>query len=195
MPPIDFTDRVLCGDALEVVRSLPRRSVDLILTDPPYGNARRYGQSRRAIRGDEHPLTGLAVLYACYPLLKPDRTAYMFCGLSHLPIISLFFKNYTRFRLREVVIWDKRSRGTGHAFMKHYEAILVLEKGRPRYRTPGLPNLLAFAKVRSKDHPHQKPIALLEALIRHGSDAGDLVLDPFAGTGTTLVAARNLGRR
>ena len=80
------------------------------------------------------------------------------------------------------------------------EAICVAhaprEAGRTRWNGGGKPAVYPFpVQEPCREHPTQKPLALMEALIRDFTDPGDLVVDPFAGAGTTLVAARRLGRR
>lgn len=190
----DVHCNIICGDALNTLKQIPGNSVAAVITDPPYGNNTDYGAGRVRIIGDEHPLLGMMVLAACYRVLKRNSSAYMFCGVEHLPIITTFFACYTRFKARSVIVWDKAFHGRGYGFRKQYECILVLEKGRPSYRTPGLPNVLKFPRTGNRDHPHAKPLPLIEALIRQSSDEGDPILDPFLGSGTTAVAAHRLAR-
>jgi len=187
-------DRILRGDALEVLKKLPGNSVDLLVTDPPYGNAAAYGRNSRTILGDEHPLVGLAAVAACYRLLRRNATAYVFCGISHLAFVQHFVACYTRFRARDVLVWDKLWMGMGRPFRRRFECILVLEKGNPRYRDRGLPDVLAVRRQLTPEHPHAKPVELISRLIRTSSDPGDLVLDPFVGSGSTCVAAALTGR-
>lgn len=191
----ELGSRIICGDALQVLKTLPKKSVDLIVTDPPYGDNIGYGLRHVRIAGNEHPLLALQALTAAYRVLKADATAYMFCGMRHLWFIRSFFTQYTRYKLRETIIWDKVSMGLGHDFRKQYECILVLEKGRPQYRNPRMLNLLNYRRVRDPAHPHTKPLELIEALIQHSSNEEQLVLDPFLGSGTTAVAACQLNRR
>ena len=123
-----------------------------------------------------------------------NTSAYVFCGVRHLWLFTLFVRHYTRYRLREVIVWDKVAMNVGPAFRKQYECILVLEKGRPAYRSRRMRNLLRFPRVRDKEHPHAKPLPLIKELMLHSSAPGGVVLDPFLGTGTTAVAAMELGR-
>lgn len=190
----EFRDRIICGNSLQVVKNLPESSIDLIVTDPPYGDNIGYGTHNIRIAGNEHPLLALSVMSDAYRALKPNSTAYMFCGMRHLHFLRSFFIQYTRYKLKETLIWDKVSIGVGDGFRKQYECILVLEKGRPKYRNPRMYNLLSYARVRDRAHPHVKPIALIKSLIEHSSDEGQTVLDPFLGTGTTVVAACELKR-
>jgi site-specific DNA-methyltransferase (adenine-specific) len=187
-------DQIICGDALHVLRQLPKKSIDLVVTDPPYGDNIPYGIHNRTIAGNEHPLIALSVMHEAYRVLKANTSAYMFCGSRHLGFLRSFFQNYTKYGIRDVVIWDKMMRGRGHGFRRQYECILVLEKGKPRYRSPGLSNVLRFQQARAIRHPHEKPVELIETLIEQSSDERGVILDPFVGSGTTVVAAQRLNR-
>ena len=191
LPP----NQLICGDALHLLKEFPDKSIDLVVTDPPYGDNTSYGRYNRTIAGNEHPLIALAVMAACYRLLKANTSAYMFCGSRHLGFLQSFFEHYTKYAIRDVIIWDKTLRGQGYGFRRQYECILVLEKGKPRYRNPGLPNVLRFQRVRAIRHPHEKPVELIETLIRQSSGEGGVVLDPFIGSGTTALAALELNRQ
>lgn len=187
-------DHVHTGNALTLLRNWPARSFDLLITDPPYGNDTAYGRARRRIAGDEDPLIGLQVVAASYRLLKRDATAYVFCSAQHVGFLQHFFMRYSKFRIRELLVWDKRQLGFGATFRRAYECILVLEKGKPSYRVKSIPTLLSVSRVSAKLHPHAKPVPLIERLIEASSDVGQTVLDPFAGSGTTAVAATRLRR-
>lgn len=189
-------NRVIHGDSIAVLKDLPNASVDLVCTDPPYGNDAPYGREGRTILGDANPLIGLLALTETYRLLKRNRCCLFFLDVKHLPLIDLFVRRYTRFSVREYVVWDKRLMGMGSGFRKRHELVLVLEKGRPTYNSRGVPNVLVCPRPASRqDHPHQKPLKLIQLLIAHTTKPGDVVLDPFLGSGTTALAAAALGRR
>ncbi|MDQ3816387.1 MAG: site-specific DNA-methyltransferase [Acidobacteriota bacterium] len=173
---------------------MPKKSVDLLVTDPPYGDNVSYGPRNVRISGNKDPLISLLVLSESYRVLKPNTTAYVFCGMRHVTLLRSYFAQYTRYKVREVIIWNKVSMGVGFPFRKQYECILVLEKGSPKYRNHRMLNLLNFRRVSNPTHPHVKPLDLIKALILHSSNEGQLVLDPFVGSGTTPLAAKILGR-
>jgi adenine-specific DNA-methyltransferase len=189
------TNRIYLGDATQLISAWPRQFVDLVVTDPPYGNNATYGRAGRSIVGDEHPLVGLQVVAGTYRLLKRDAVAYVFCASHHLGFLEHFFLRYSAFKLREVLIWDKRQIGFGKDFRRAHECVLVLEKGEPKYVDTPIPTVLSVKRASTTLHPHAKPVALLERLIRTASAPGDLVLDPFAGSGSTCLAAQRLQRR
>jgi DNA modification methylase len=189
-----MNDRLIHGDCIEVLRQLPKESVDLICTDPPYGDNTGYGRSNRMILGNEHPLLGLLSLAETYRILRKNRCCFFFADAKHVAFIDIFVRRYTDYRFKEYVVWDKKHIGMGQGFRKRHEMILVLEKGRATFNSSAIPNVLAYARVPTTNHPHTKPVALLETLIGHTTKPGDVVLDPFLGSGTTAIAARKLGR-
>lgn len=194
MTPSLPLNQIICGDATRILKQLPDKSIDLVVTDPPYGDNTSYGKYNRTIAGNEHPLVALSVMAECYRVLKRNAAVYMFCGSRHLGFLRSFFEGYTNYAIRDVLIWDKTLRGGGYGFRRQYECILVLEKGKPRYRNPNLSNVLRFRRTRAIRHPHEKPVELTKVLIRQSSDERDVVLDPFLGSGTTALAARGLNR-
>jgi site-specific DNA-methyltransferase (adenine-specific) len=187
-------DRLIHGDCLAALRQLPNESVDLICTDPPYGDNSGYGRSRRVIAGNEHPLVGLMALAEAYRILRKDCCCFCFLEAKHLALIDFFIRRYTSYCIKEYVVWDKKHIGMGRGFRKRHEMILVLEKGQATFNSAAVPNVLACVRVPTIHHPHTKPVALLETLIGRTTKPGDVVLDPFLGSGTTAVAAKKLGR-
>jgi len=194
MSPRPPSDVIYTGDALGILRGWPAVFVDVVVTDPPYGNNTSYGHARTRIAGDENPLVGLLGISACYRLLKPNSTLYSFCDARHLGLIEHFVLRYTQYSIRDVLVWDKMRIAFGHGFRRRHECIVVLEKGHPKYRDLSIPNVLCYPRPSTAHHPHAKPIELLGRLIETSTDEGDLVLDPFAGSGSTLVAAQRSGR-
>jgi len=188
-------DCIYTADASALLPTWRAGCVDLLVTDPPYGNGNvGYGVAKRRIAGDENPLVGLRAVAASYRLLKPNATAYIFCGPSHIAFLEHFFLRYSQFRIRELLVWNKGQIGFGSVFRRMHETIMVLEKGTPRYRAQ-MPTVLTVRRADTTLHPHAKPVELLQRLIAASSDPEDVVLDPFAGSGSTAVAAMGLQRR
>jgi DNA modification methylase len=191
------TNRMILGDCLEVMRTFPNNSIDLIVTDPPYGDNVAYGFNNKTIRNNENPLINCNALVEMYRVLKKNSSLYLFTNWKHYPFLTEFIVRYTNFKIRHLVVWKKHNFGLGWAFRHQYELILVLEKGKPKY------NLTNFSDVQTAkpiihnkvNHPHQKPLDLLMKIIEHSSKKGDVVLDPFAGSGSTCKACEGLGRR
>ena len=96
-------------------------------------------------------------------------------------------------RLNQMVVWNKCVMGLGNGFRAQHELIAHTSKGVPKIADRSSGNVLSHKRVDNADHPSPKPVSLLVDLVRVCE--GDSILDPFMGSGTTLVAAKNLGRK
>jgi len=190
-------NEIISGDCLQVMKNIPKNSIDLILTDPPYGDNVVYGTTNKSILNNENPLINCSALVEFYRVLKNNRSVYIFTNWKHYPFLTEFIMRYTKFRIRHLIIWKKHNFGLGWAFRHQYEMILVLEKGKPKY------NLKDFSDVQTASHishnqlthPHEKPIDLITKIIDHSSKLGDLILDPFCGSGAICKAAQINNRK
>jgi len=191
------TNKIIGGDCLQIMKSIPKNSIDLILTDPPYGDNVAYGTTNKSILNNENPLINCLALVECYRLLKKNKSMYIFTNWKHYPFLTEFIIRYTKFKIRHLIIWKKHNFGLGWAFRHQYEMILVIEKGKPKY------NLKDFSDVQNashinhnqQSHPHEKPIDLISKMIEHSSKEGDLILDPFCGSGAICKAAMIKNRK
>jgi site-specific DNA-methyltransferase (adenine-specific) len=185
--------RLVEGDARDLLASLPDGSVDLIVTDPPYEFDRGQGRFRNwfgaSVADEDWP----AIFAELYRVLRSDAHAYVFADRRTLT----FFDAAARavgFRVRMPLIWDKCSVGLGGIWRSQYELIGFYGKGARtgNYRSRG--DVLRASRV-TRGYPTEKPVRLLRQLISQSSVRGELVLDPFCGSGSTGKAARELGRR
>ena len=187
------------GDCRDILPGLP--NVDLVLTDPPYGIA--YETAWRS-RSDSLrcPVANDATLYvvaAAWPMvvdrLEPVSAWYAFASPR---MVAESAKIY---RPTQWLFWDKGDRGTVGDLVAGYgecvEMIAYGHNGRRKLNGPRPRNIIRHDWSASMDpsHPTVKPVPLLAMLIGKSSDHGDTILDPFMGSGTTLVAAKQLGRK
>lgn len=234
MPAETFpgADRILVGDSIEMLGTLPDASVDLVFADPPYnlqlsGDLHRPDQSRvdgvdaewdRFDSLAEYDRFTEAWLAACRRVLKPDGALWVI-GTYHnifrigtrLQDLGFWILNdvvwrktnpMPNFRGRrltnahETLIWCARDRSSRPVF--NYEAVKAAN-GEIQMRSDWFLPICAGSERLKVDgrklHPTQKPEALLHRVLLTASRPGDLVLDPFFGTGTTGVVAKRLGRR
>ena len=181
------------GDCLEVTDWL---EADLLVTDPPYGVGYRSNRPRadlaRSIAGDEDEAARDAALAAwrAHPVGNPKRRPALMFGTWRVARPE---------GTRQLLIWDtKGALGMGAMdlpWKPAHQEIYVLGAGFEGRRTT---DVLSFAPVQSlarngRTHPHEKPIGLMKALIDKCPTG--VIADPFAGSGSTLVAAKALGRR
>lgn len=191
-------NRIYQRDCVEGMRIIPDRSIDLIVTDPPYlinyrSNRRVVHEKFRHIANDDGSNDLISeFLTECYRVLKDDTAIYMFCSWHHIDFFKREFEKH--FKLKNLIVWNKNVHGTGDlrgSYAPKHELILYGHKGRSLLREKRLPDVIDCAKVPSLQltHPTEKPVPLLEIFIRNSSKVGDVVLDGFAGTGSTCVAA------
>ena len=190
-------NKIIHGDCIEVMKGMPNRCVDLIVTDPPYGDNVAYGWNNKTIKNNENPLINCSALVEMYRVLKLNSSLYLFTNWKHYPFLTEFISRYTKFKIRHLVVWKKHNFGLGWAFRHQYELILVLEKGKPKYNLKNFSDVQTASHINHNklNHPHEKPLDLLKKMIIHSSNEGDVVLDPFAGSGSTCKACEELGRR
>jgi DNA modification methylase len=202
--------KVLCGDATlaaDYRTLLGDDLVDMVFTDPPYGV--NYANSAKdKLRGTHRPILndnlgeafGAFLLAACSHMLAVTKGAFYICmSSSELDTLQAAFRaaggHWSTF-----VIWAKHTFTLGRAdYQRQYEPILYGWKdGHERYwcgaRDQG--DVWFLKKPARNDlHPTMKPVELMERAIRNSSKTRDLVLDPFGGSGSTLIACEKTGRR
>ena len=198
---------VIQGDATSLILSLENDSIDCIITDPPYGDDNLpFGQPHRTEKEfDDSPESTLALLRSIAPqlrrVLKSSGHLYAFFG-PKLWQQSIDIWKGAGFDVRSVVcIWHKTGGATGtvnwdHDFAPVWEPFLFAHNGERRLLRKR-DNLFSFAPDRGGEryHANQKPIALIKELIELSTDKTELVFDPFGGSGSTAVAAKESGRR
>jgi len=186
------------GDAKSL---LPRlSSVDTIITDPPYGMnlqpQRATGQFKGIeILGDKDLSWVPVVFPQFYRVLPPDSGCFVFCSHHSLPDFVPTAKE-VGFEIKNCLCWDKMWFGMGGNWRPNFELVLVLTKGRFVTKSHNKTNILSYRRVTPSKMTHvtEKPVALLEELITEPDYEPQSVLDPFCGSGSTLVAAKKLGR-
>ncbi len=185
-PPTFVTARgaLYDGDALLLLPDLVDRSLDLVILDAPEGRA---GQEVLE-----------AVISDTPRLLKPTGSLFAF-GASET-MAELWVKHRSRFSQGAWLVWHHgRGSGRGKNWVRSYETILHLQRDEFALRSGSsvTTDVLAIPRVSGAERMHspsQKPLALLRTLIGVSTRPGDLVFDPFAGSGTTLLASEQLER-
>ena len=193
------------GDCLEVMKYIPDKSIDLILTDPPY--LMNYKTNRRKnkehdfcnpIQNDDNEEVVKKSIVEMARLLKDTGALYVFCNANKIEIFKKIISEL--FIFKNILIWVKNNHTAGDlkgAYGKKTEFIIYATKGKHYLNGKRDTDVLFYNKVSGKRQIHQneKPIDLLEFIISKSSNINDIVLDCFMGSGTTGVAAKNLNRR
>ena len=185
-------DGVIHGDCIELMKSFPNNSVDFILTDPPYITRYR-SRDNRTVRNDDNAAWLAPSFAEMYRVLKPDACAVSFYGWNK---VDLFFQAWKQagFRIGGHIIFRKRYASNARYLQYRHEAAYLLIKGTPALPAAPLPDVMDWTYTGNTLHPTQKSIAILKPIIEAFSKPGDLVLDPFAGSGSICVAAQQIGR-
>ena len=180
------------GDCVEIMRGLPTRSIDFILTDPPY-LARYKDRTGRTVENDTHDAWLKPSFAEMFRLLKRDAFGVSFYGW---PKAERFLDAWKAagFRVGGHIVFRKRYASNAAFVQYRHEQAFLLITGRPAYPAAPPPDVIDMPYTGNKLHPTQKPLAALKPLIAAFSQPGDTVLDPFAGSGSTLIAAHLLNR-
>lgn len=197
------------GDSKEILPKIETMSVDCIVTDPPYGID--YHSAWRSVekKKDKIANDGLTEYISMLPwmlrefqrVIKDGGVVACCCagggGTPSLAYLWLEAKKY--FDVENVCIWDKGFVGMGWRYRFQWEAVLIATNGERKIWNGGeaKSNILRVQKVipQNGEHPTPKPVGLMRELIECNSDPGDIILDPFMGAGSTLVAAKESGRK
>jgi len=192
-------------DAVEWLRTLPSGSVDLIITDPPYeslekhravGTTTRLKHSKASSNDwfSIFPNSRFPELFAeSYRVLAKDRHFYLFSDPETM-FVAKPLAEEAGFKFWKPLVWDKRFLGMGYHYRSRYEFVLFFEKGKRKLADLGVPDIIQEPRIRG-EYPAEKPPAVAETLVRQSTRPGDLVVDPFMGSGSTGHAALTLRRR
>ena len=203
---------ILNVDCLIGMKDIPDESIDCIVTDPPYrltshgssGTMSGYWTTEVAKRGKVFEHNDIEIedyLPELYRVLKPETHCYIMCNNLNLPhFFDVISKS--KFHFVKLLVWDKVKAICGRYYMGRVEHIFLLRKGNDRpINDCGTVDILTIPNVKPKDkngnnlHDSAKPVALFQLLIKNSTNKGDIVLDPFMGSGTTAIACINTERK
>jgi DNA modification methylase len=188
-----FLDTLVHGDCVEVMRQMPAASVDFILTDPPYLVNYR-SRDDRTIKNDVDNRWLKPAFAEAHRVLRFNRFCVCFYGWSRADQFIAAWRA-AGFQTVGHLVFRKRYASSTHFLRYQHEQAYLLAKGNPQRPEHPISDVLEMPYTGNHVHPTQKPISALVPLIESFSAEGDLVLDPFCGSGSTLMAARCLDRR
>ena len=183
---------ILNGDCLRVLPQLDTGSVDFVLTDPPYFVGYR-DRSGRTIRNDRFPGQVLNAFNEVYRVMKDNSLCVSFYNWNR---VDSFFSAWKGAGFTPVghIVFSK-SYASAQRFVRYqHEAAYVLAKGRPELPLAPISDVLPWHYSGNHSHPTEKTVDTLKPIIEAFTRAGDVILDPFAGSGSSLVAAALLRR-
>lgn len=217
---MDQRVKAICGDAIEEMKKIPDKSIDLVVTDPPYNLNKNYGNNQDKLEFDDYLDFSKQWLMEASRVLKDDGTIYVFMGMRYISYIYNILEQDLNMTFNSWITWFyTQGVGKTKGFSPRHDDILMFTKSPQKYvfnlddvrvpqkfyrsvnnmrgANPG--NVWEFSHMHycnknRKKHPTQKPEGLYERMILASSNVGDTVLDPFVGSGTALRVCQQTGR-
>lgn len=210
-------DIIYNEDCIKGMKKLPSESIDLVVTDCPYHivaggcsniprkdepsgifNRRNTFTQKNAKSGklfDNNDVEFKDWLPEIYRIVKPNSHVYIMINARNLKELQSECEK-VGFKFQQLIVWNKGNATPNRYYLNSCEFILMLRKGNARnINNMGTKNILSVPNIRgNKTHPTEKPVDLMKILIENSSNENDIVLDPFFGTGSTLIACVNTHR-
>ena len=210
-------DIIYNEDCIKGMKKLPDNSIDLVVTDCPYHiiaggcsniprkdepsgifNRRNTFTQKNAKSGklfDNNDIEFKDWLPEIYRIIKPNSHVYIMINARNLKELQSECEK-VGFKFQQLIVWNKGNTTPNRYYLNSCEFILMLRKGNARnINNMGTKNILSVPNIRgNKTHPTEKPVELMKILIENSSSENDIVLDPFFGTGSTLIACVKTNR-
>ena len=195
---LSFLNQINCIDWVEGIKAVENESVDLVVTDPPYGMSFQSNYrtiKHKAILNDDNldwlPKWKAELKRVC----KPEAHLYIFCSWHN---VDIFKKELSEvFNVKNILIWRKNNTGMGDLegdYAPQYEMIIFCSNGQKKLNGGRDSNVLDAKRTGNDNHPTEKPVNIIRYLIEKSSKPGDLVLDTFAGSFSTAKACKEIKR-
>lgn len=194
------------GDCLELMATIPDGSVDMVLTDPPYRVISGGNKSAQRPMGmlsandgkifKHNNIEFSDYLPEIYRVMAVRSHLYLMINLVNLESAMSCVRE-AGFKIHNLLVWQKNNVTPNRWYMKNVEYVIFARKGKAKsILSPSSKTCHSFDNVsRGRVHPTQKPVELMQHYIENSSEVGDTILDPFMGSGSTGVAAKNLNRK
>jgi len=190
--PQDFINKILCGDCSDLIKHLPDKCIDAIITDPPYG------LNTKGIKNDGDLSLFFDILPECNRVLKDDAFFITFFSTKYMPQL---FKNNPFTYFWQFILYCPEGNVRSPIGFTKYMSCFVFKKGRPRlvkWKTDifrDTPGKMIEPDEGFINHPTPKPKHFIKEIMEMTTIENDLVLDPLIGSGSTAVACKQLNRR
>ncbi|MHA0261639.1 DNA-methyltransferase [Mesomycoplasma ovipneumoniae] len=218
---MDKTLKIICGNAIEELKKIESKSINLIVTDPPYNLNKDYGNNKDNLKFEEYLEFSRQWLAEAKRVLKDDGTIYIFMGMRYISYIYSILEKELNMHFNSWITWFyTQGIGKTKGFSPRHDDILMFTKHKSKFtfnlddiRVPqkfyrSINNMrgsnpgnvwqfshMHYCNKNRKKHPTQKPEALYERMILASSNENDTVLDPFVGSGTMLRVCQQTNRR
>ncbi|MDW2919957.1 site-specific DNA-methyltransferase [Mesomycoplasma ovipneumoniae] len=218
---MDKALKIICGNAIEELKKIESKSINLIVTDPPYNLNKDYGNNKDNLEFEEYLEFSRQWLTEAKRVLKDDGTIYIFMGMRYISYIYCILEKELNMHFNSWITWFyTQGIGKTKGFSPRHDDILMFTKHKSKFtfnlddiRVPqkfyrSINNMrgsnpgnvwqfshMHYCNKNRKKHPTQKPEALYERMILASSNENDIVLDPFVGSGTMLRVCQQTNRR
>ena len=203
-----ITNQIINADCMDILKQLPDKCIDLVLTDPPYkkvqgGCTNHAVKLKGASKEDlskgkffkENLIKFQDWMPEIYRVLKDNTHCYIFSDDRNLQEI-LNIGTKAGFKVLNILTWKKTKHCPNRYYLKNSEFIVLFRKGSARnINNMGTFQVLEFANVENKIHPAEKPLNLIECLLLNSSQENEIVIDPFGGSGVLAKASIKNKRR
>jgi len=195
-------NKLIIGDCLKEIPKLDNGIIDCLIIDPPYGidyQSKYRLEKQDKMKGDNKEAFRLLdkSLQLVKPKLKKNSHIYIFTSWKVYDKVKPIVEKY--FNVKNCLVWNKTEWGMGDLkgnYAEKYEMIIFATQGNRKLYSEKRPvNVLSYAPTTNYEHPTQKPEELIEELVFNSTKEGELVLDYFAGSGSTLKASRECKRK
>lgn len=198
----DLINKIHNADCLEFMKKLPDKSIDLVLTDPPYGIEFQssWTEIQRFEKLHNDDKIEIQWMTEAVRLLKEGGAMYCFSRWDVYPQWLQAIKD-SGLIVKNCIVWDRMSHGMGDlngCYAPQHDFIIFATKGRHLLKGHKRPkDIIRLCRPNPNDivHPTQKPVELIKVLLQNSSEENDIVLDCFLGSGTTAVACKQLNRK
>lgn len=190
--PGDFVNKIICGNCFDLIKHIPDKEIDCIITDPPYG------LKTNGIKNDKDLSLFYAILPECHRVLKDNSFFITFFSTKHLP--ALFKDNPFDYFWQFILYCPEGSVRSPIGFTK-YMSCFMFKKGAPKlikWKTDifrDTPGKMVEPDEGFIDHPTPKPKHFIKQIMEMATKERDLILDPLIGSGSTAIACKQLNRR
>ncbi len=206
-------DEIYCGDALQLMKAIPSKTIDLIITDPPFAiqfKAKRNNYNRsygnvlkgyKEIPKEQYYAFSLQWMKEAFRILKTTGSMYVFSGWTNLKDILNALDDVGFITINHIIWKYQFGVFTKRKYVTSHYHILFVVKDKKKYKFNKVEHYPEDVWIINREYwtgklktPTKLPLALVKKILLFSSDEGDLVFDPFLGSGTVAVAAKMLKR-
>lgn len=193
----ELENRIINADCMDILKQLPDKCIDLVLTDPPYGGVNRKTNGLRNLDKGVADIVDFDFNEWLNQVVRVCRgSVYIWCG--HEQISDIFKKLNTNNFSTRLLIWEKTNPSPMNGqciWLSGIEPCVYGKLGGATYNGFCQNTVIRYPTEKNTIHATQKPLDLFQKLINISSKENDLVLDCFSGSGTTAIACHKLHRR